>query len=942
MMKHGIYALLCLQLALSVQAQTAIEDTLSLNSAWYFKTDPGNAGENKGWYQPAWEVAGWETLKVPGNWDTHNEYAHYAGKAWYRKPLLVPAGWKGKLVRLQFEAVFHNSKIWLNGKLLGESHSGFLPFEFDVSAALNYDGTNTVVVCADNSYRRGAIWNWGGIRRPVFLVAGSKVITERQWIAPVVNLKNKTANVTVKVLLKNTGTTAENMRGEVVLANPNGLRRVLPFTAAVPAGNTKEVEVTTTLAGKDVHLWGVDDPYLYHSAVSLYNGQHQVHALTSRFGLRKIELNHATYTFLLNGEPLRPMGFNLVPDDRTTGNTLPLWRIKEDIDLMKELGANMARLSHLPLPPEAMDYLDEKGMLVFDEISLWGLDPLADKQQPLPRQWLQQLMNRDYNHPCVIGWCVGNEISQYPTVLEYVKDAIDYVHRTDSLHLGVVVSHMSDRENDPIQYGDLGLINKYGSSIGSLADRIHELYPSKILFYTEYGYGQLGETLDTDAPAKAMLDSLRFKPYLIGGSLWTFNDYRSNYAGTKEHSENRSWGIVDVFRQKKRAYYSFRKEYAPVREMQLKKAGATAATLVITPRKKLDLPAYALRNYLVAWKAIDTAQQVLDGGIVSLPVIQPGDGQLSFPLQWTSNPAIAALHIELLSPLQYSVYDTLVNLQQPAAPTVVYATGVRTEMNNLSANTGAIRIVFTKNPLTKWYKVRYGKDSLTQETAPTIHHFADIPHLAFYETYQYQVVAINDAGETASPIQTVKIGYGNAPPLIYYTEPADSGFFVGYASNADDYLYRIQYTTSKGAYTHAHTLQSQTKGVLFVPGLENGKTYYFRMQLIKHNSYTSEWSEEIAVTPDGEQLPAAPVVHGLLRNHTQALLFFTPVKKATGYVVQYRQGSGAWKEVYINRGTTGVALLSGLSGGAAPECRIAAENSAGRSAFSLPPVVSNQ
>lgn len=935
MTKNYIYTLLCLQLAFSVQAQTAGEDTLSLSSAWHFKTDPNNTGENKGWYQPALEIAGWETMQVPGNWDTHNEYAHYAGKAWYRRPLTVPAGWKGKLVRLQFEAVFHNSKVWLNGKLLGESQSGFLPFEFDVSAALNYGGTNTVVVCADNSYRRGAIWNWGGIRRPVFLLAGNTVITERQWIAPVVNLKNKTANVTVKVLLKNTGTNAENMRGEVVLTNPGGLRRVLPFTAAVPASNTKEVLVTATLAGKDFHLWGLDDPYLYHCTVSLYSGQNKVHELTNRFGLRKIELNNAAYTFLLNGEPLRPMGFNLVPDDRTTGNTLPLWRIKEDIDLMKELGANMARLSHLPLPPEAMDYLDEKGMLIFDEISLWGLDPLADKQQPLPRQWLQQLMNRDYNHPCVIGWCVGNEISQYPTVLEYVKDAIDYVHRTDSLHLGVVVSHMSDRENDPIQYGDLGLINKYGSSIGMLADRIHELYPSKILFYTEYGYGQLGETLDTDAPAKAMLDSLRFKPYLIGGSLWTFNDYRSNYAGTKEHSENRSWGIVDVYRQKKRAYYSFRKEYAPVREMQLREVRTTSATLVITPRKKLDLPAYTLRNYLVAWKAIDTAQKILDGGIVSLPVIQPGDAALSFPLQWTPNPAIAALHIELLSPLQYSVYDTLVNLQKPAAPTVVYATGVRTEMNNLTPHTGSIRIVFTKNPLTKWYKIRYGKGNLTQETAPTINHFADIPHLDFSETYQYQIVAMNDAGETHSPVQTVKIRYGVAPPLIYYTEPADSGFFVGYASNADDYLYRIQYTTIKGDYSNARTLQSQTKGVLWVPGLENGKIYYFRMQLMKHNAYMSEWSEEISITPDGGLLPKAPVVRGLLRNSTQALVFFTPVKKATGYIIQYRQGSESWKEMHVNKGTTGAVLLSGLNGADAPECRVAVESSAGRSAFNL-------
>lgn len=936
MNKLLLYCLLMTLPASLVQAQGSGEDSLSLNATWLFRTDPNNTGEDNTWFANTVAEAAWDKMTVPGNWDTRNEYAHYAGKAWYRKQIVIPADWKNKQVRLQFEAVYHDSKVWINGQLLGSSHSGFLPFEFDVSKLVNYGGGNTVVVCADNSFRRGAIWNWGGIRRPVQLVASSPVRVIRQQIEPVINLAKQTAVVTVKVLAANAGATPAAVKGAVLLTAPNGLRRSLPFTGDVAAADTQTLTVTTNLTGAAVHLWSFDDPFLYNSSVTIAAAAGTPHTHTDRFGLRKIEIDNQRYTLSLNGEPIRPMGFNLVPDDRTTGNTLPLWRIKEDIDLMKSLGANMMRLSHLPLPKEAMDYLDEKGIMVFDEIPLWGFDRLADTEQPLPKLWLQQLMERDYNHPSVIGWCVGNEIGQYPTVMEYVKNAIEYIHRQDSLHFGVMVSHTADQHVDPIQYSDLGLINKYGSAIGMLADKIHEYHPTKVLFYTEYGYGQLGEDMNTDAPAKAMLDSMRFKPWLIGGSLWTFNDYRSSFIGTREHSENRSWGIVDVFRRKKRAFYSFRKEYAPVRGLalnDLQQGAASTATIVLTPRKVLDLPAYILRNYQLAWTAVDARDQVIDGGLVPLPVIKPGDVDLRYPIQWPANKAITALRIELLSPLQYSVYDTLINLQAPATPVVGYATGVRIEMNNMFNNAAGLRVQFPTDPQVKAYKLRYGAAGKMQESPPTANHYIDVQKLNFYENYQYQLVAINDAGETASPVQTVKIGYGWTPAVIYYTEAADSGFFVGYASQADDYMYRIQYTTTQGDYAQARTLQSTTKGLLHVPGLKNGQTYYYRLQTVKHNFSDSEWSEEIAVTPDGGQAPAAPTVRGLVRDKGQALLFFTPVKKATGYLVQYRAGTGNWQPISITQGGAQHALISNLPKGVV-ECRIAAISANGQSAFS--------
>src|SRR5690606_11419068 len=129
---------------------------------------------------------------------------------------------------------------------------------------------------------------------------------------------------------------------------------------------------------------------------------------------------------ILNGEMIRPVGFNLVADDRTTGSTLPAWRFKEDVDIMKSAGANMARLSHQPLPKEFLDYLDEKGVMVFEEVALWGKDAMVGPNHAIPKEWLSRMIRVKYNHPSVIGWSVGNEIGRLddnPMVMEYVEGA---------------------------------------------------------------------------------------------------------------------------------------------------------------------------------------------------------------------------------------------------------------------------------------------------------------------------------------------------------------------------------------------------------------------------------------------------------------------------------------------------------------------------------------
>lgn len=935
-----LLALLCL-LGQAAQAQT-----ISLNGPWAFRTDPNELGEARGWFRAETSMAAWDSLPVPGNWDLRNEYAHYVGKGWYRRTFATPGGAADRVVRLLFEGVYHDCAVWLNGRRLGENHSGFLPFEFEVTGALNATGPNTLVVCADNSLTRGAIWNWGGIRRPVRLVVSAPVRVVRQHITPTVNLAARTGAVAVRVWVQNHGGAPAEATGTVRLSAPNGLVRSLPFQVRVPAGGTASVVVRTALVAGQTHLWHFDDPFLYTAHTALTNGSTQ----TNRFGLRKIEVNHTAYTLKLNGEVIRPMGFNLVPDDRTTGNTLPTWRIKEDIDMLKGMGCTMTRLAHMCLPEEMMDYLDERGMLVISEIPLWGFDPLADSASATPKDWLTRLVAEQYNHPSVVGWSVGNEIGYYPKVMPYVQSAIAHVRTLDSTRLVSSVSHTAHLPSDIVDLGDMGFLNKYSRNLGQVTAQQHRLHPSKTLFYTEYGGNQLAENLDADIEARRLLDSLRFRPYLVGASLWTFNDYRSHFHYTKELSENRPWGVVDVYRHKKRAYYSQRREHNPLRTFAVQPQGATSATIRLAPRGVLDLPAYPLHHYRLLWKRTDATGRIGQSGLVALPSIRPGDAPQTHALRWQPDSAFA-LTVELLAPTGDALADTTIFLRRPQPVRVRYAAGGRGSQGGSPAQ---IRLHFDRSPTATAYQARYHLPGApAQETPPTLNDYIDIPKVDFDKTYQVTVVGINNAGpsEPGPPLEIRVNNLTLPPPIIQHVEPADGGFFVGYASPDDDYLYRVQTLPAPASggnqplnWAAAHTTHTTNPGTLFVPNLTNGQPYAVRFGRVKDTWLDSEWSEVRTVTPDGGQLPAVPVVQGVVRaargGTGPAVVCFAPVAKATGYLLEYRAGpTGEWLSHPIATAQTGRVLLPGLKPRQPYQFRLAARNDAGQSAFS--PILSS-
>jgi beta-galactosidase len=454
--------LLCCLFSFAAIAQES--QIVSLKGDWSFKIDPEYQGEGLGYEKKDFDSSQWEKMEVPGNWNLHNLYSEYSGDAWYTTAFKLDESYKDKLVRLVFESVYNDSKVWLNGKLLGENHLGFLPFEFDITKNIVYGKENRITVLVNNMFKKGAIWNWGGIRRPIVLQITQPIRVDYQHITAIPDLKKGTANVQIKIVSSNTTSFEKSISYLISIKKDGKVIAKKQVNTILQPNAMEQISVCDIPLNKDkVTLWHYDFPVLYESTIELVNQTKTIHSLSNKFGIRKVEI--VDNKFLLNGESIRPVGFNVVAEDRITGTTLPFEKVKADVDMMKSLGSCLARLSHFNLHEEYLDYLDQKGIMIVSEVSLWGKDCGVDPEHPMPQEWLKRLVKKEFNHPCIIAWSVGNETGSKdnnPKNQEYIKGAIEMAKSLDPNRFSVYISNTApSQEDDAVKYSDIAMINLY-------------------------------------------------------------------------------------------------------------------------------------------------------------------------------------------------------------------------------------------------------------------------------------------------------------------------------------------------------------------------------------------------------------------------------------------------------------------------------------------------
>jgi len=884
------------------------EERISMNGFWQFRIDPQQKGEELNWFSTTYNDNDWNRIQVPGSWENENETSNYIGKAWYRTSFQTPEH-SGKRVYLEFDAVSMSYRVFLNNKLIAKQLVGNYRERYDITDALQQK--NTLAVEVDNALSWGAYVNWGGIRRPVTLCVTDPVYVSRQEVVAVPNLKAGTSKVNVKVFFKNDADVEK-----IVSCQPTilfeGIKIQSVKEARLKIAPKSEISTlfTFNLNKKQTKLWHFDFPNLYSSEISLYSDNKIISTYSDRFGIRKFEVQGSK--MLLNGEVVRLTGLNWVADDRLTANTLPGWRYKQDIDQMKELGCNFTRLSHRPLPEEVMNYIDEKGMLVISEFNNWS--PFINATSPEPREFARKLIQQQFNHPSIIGWSVGNEMGNkavQPQVNEYIESIIKHIKQNlDSTRLVAYVTNSADsQEDDAAKYGDMIWFNVYWN-FDKRMENIAKTYPDKAIFLTEYGgYGIEEGNLIYDTPnntkyKKLIVDKYTHKEYLSGYSLWTYNDYRSRYqspnptTATPVH-QNRQWGVVDNYRNKKRAYEQLKDFYAPVKGLfvnSTEKENQITTEIQILPRKVFDIPSFTLNGYKLIWEVKSEDGATQQGSFINLPAIKPGDKTLTYPVLWKKNDITSHLKITLLSPTGYNVKDTVIYFAKPKTP----------ELVSVIHACRSARVVFSKNETCTEYFLRYTVNGQTKTTAKTIDHYMDINNLPLDVPCNISVVGINNAGESkpSKPVTVVaENGFKTLPPVIWGIVPTADGCNIGIGWVFSDTFYEARVTTNPADTTSWKVFTSITHGAFKVNGLEAGKKHFVQVRnATQFAANRSEWSEMLEFAP-GSFTENSAGINGIISAGNSHIISMKPAKYASGYKVLYESDGKAETEI-INHSET--------------------------------------
>ena len=529
---------------------------------------------NKGW-QFSKPNAEPENVDLPHTWnavdgqDGGNDY--WRGTAAYRKTFAKPVH-DGR-VFLEFLGAAMTADVYVNGVHLAHHEGGYSTFRCDITDVLQED--NEVNVLVDNGvndrvYPQKADFTfYGGLYRDVNLI----LVPETHFEL----LKNGTPGIKVTPIV------ADNLKSTVVTVETWQNGGVITYTVN---GESKSAESVDGHAAAEfvieyVHLWdGVNDPYLYTATAELDSGD----KITSRFGCRKIAFDPEK-GFLLNGQAYPLRGVSRHQDRAGMGNALTMKEHREDMEIIREIGANTVRLAHYQHAQEFYDLCDEQGIIAWAEI------PYITAHMPNGRQntidQMTDLITQCYNHPSIACWGLSNEITASGAItddlIENHQILNDLCHRMDTTR-PTTMAHVFMLEIDsPVTaIPDIGSYNLYfGWYIGELEqndsffDEYHKKFPDRVIGYSEYGAdanpqyqnsnpdkGDYSETYQCTYH-KHQLKMIEERPYLWATHVWNLFDFAAD--GRDEggkHGVNQK-GLVTMDRKlKKDAFYLYKAHWS--------------------------------------------------------------------------------------------------------------------------------------------------------------------------------------------------------------------------------------------------------------------------------------------------------------------------------------------------------------------------------------------
>ena len=522
-------------------------------------------------------------ISLPHTWnavdgqDGGNDY--HRGTCWYVTKFQKPELEAGSQVYVEFLGASVIADVYLNGEAVAHHEGGYSTFRVNLTDKLQEENVLAVALNnADNNYvypQKADFTFYGGLYRMVNLI----VVPESHFELDYAGGNGIAVTPTVECDENRVPTGKASVKVETwVTGNADSV--VITITGEESESKTVSVvdgHAEATFELEHVHLWdGVDDPYLYHAKAELSSGD----VTETTFGCRSFYTDPEK-GFVLNGRVYPLRGVSRHQDRTGAGNALSYEMHKEDMEIIKEIGANTIRLAHYQHAQEFYDLCDEYGMVVWAEIPYITMHMPNGRANTLSQ--MEELVVQNYNHPSIVCWGLSNEITAATPVdedlLENHRLLNDLCHKLDKTRFTTMANvFMQETDSPLLEIPDVNSYNLYfGWYLGELEqndeffDEYHAKYPDRCIGFSEYGadanpqyqstnptHGDYSETYQT-VYHEHMLKMIEERPYLWATHVWNMFDFAAD--GRDEggkHGVNQK-GLVTMDRKlKKDAFYLYK------------------------------------------------------------------------------------------------------------------------------------------------------------------------------------------------------------------------------------------------------------------------------------------------------------------------------------------------------------------------------------------------
>jgi len=568
---------------------------------WRFQRGDAPGAESARFNDAAWRLLDlphdWSIERVPGTESLFDQsFAQGSGClpggiGWYRKTFTLPFTSNGKRVFVEFEGVYMDSDVWLNGDKLGKHPYGYTSFEYELTDHLKWGETNVLAVRCNVQQPCARWFSGAGIYRHVWLTVVEPVhIAHWGTYVTTPEIGKSSASVRVRTQIQNQGDSAAKVTVRTTLLDPNG-KKVSSgdLTKQIDAGGKAEADQTLELNAPA--LWSLEQPRLYTAKTEVLVDGQLSDSYRTPFGIRTGEFTPEN-GFLLNGKRVQIKGVCNHHDQGYLGAAAYDRAIERQLEILKAMGCNAIRTSHNPPAPKLLELCDRMGFLVMDEaFDEWKMPKKQFGYGRFFDDWserdLVSMLDRDRNHPSVILWSIGNEIPEQREVDggAMAKRLADICHREDPSR---PVTSACNRSGDAVKTGFADALDVFGinytlAAYGTLHDGKYKLYASEtasdVSSRGEYNLvekdgavtikAQLNHQVtayDISHPpgiiAEKQLKAIADAPWFAGEFVWTGFDYIGEPTPFPWPAVSSYFGIIDLCGFPKDRYYLYQSRWS--------------------------------------------------------------------------------------------------------------------------------------------------------------------------------------------------------------------------------------------------------------------------------------------------------------------------------------------------------------------------------------------